>query len=61
MSLTLHFFHAPIHIVMIFSSLLQVDVVEWRSRIWNEALRSQGVEDMELARVKAAKQSLAYL
>jgi hypothetical protein len=36
-----------------------VDVVEWRSRIWNEALRSQGVEDMELARVKTAKQSLA--
>lgn len=53
--------HAPIHIFIIFFSLLQVDVVEWRSRIWNEALRSQGVEDMELARVKAAKQSLAYL
>jgi hypothetical protein len=29
----------------------QVEVTEWRARIWGEALKSQGVEDMELARV----------
>ncbi|KAH8959768.1 hypothetical protein BDL97_06G094500 [Sphagnum fallax] len=28
----------------------QVEVTEWRARIWGEALKSQGVEDMELAR-----------
>ncbi|KAG0608066.1 hypothetical protein M758_8G075200 [Ceratodon purpureus] len=28
----------------------QVDVLEWRARIWNEALQSQGVDDMPLAR-----------
>lgn len=29
----------------------QVEVTEWRALIWGEALKSQGVEDMELARV----------
>jgi hypothetical protein len=29
---------------------VQVEVTEWRARIWGEALKSQGVEDMELAR-----------
>lgn len=28
----------------------QVDVREWRARIWNEALQSQGVDDLPLAR-----------
>jgi hypothetical protein len=28
-----------------------VEVKEWRSRLWGEALEKQGVKDMDLARV----------
>lgn len=30
-----------------------MDVREWRARIWNEALQSQGVDDLPLARVSS--------